>query len=288
MRGSKPNWFLGILGLAIALLAIMAGALGWDIQQIIVSVLFFFGGAYCANESTWRYKIGIIILPFLLLYGVTAIYSKAYHVLPVLLSCPVSVIIGGRFYSYSSVKYRIKGLLILIFFILFCQTFVFPNWIVLTLNKPQLNATPLPRFALLKENRDTIWSDSWKGNIVLLDFWSTACAPCIKKFPDLEKVKKAYSGHKNVKVYSVNLPLKRDDSQRLENILDTYTFETLYALDRDSLKNRLKIEKIPYVILIDSNGIIRYRGGLYTDWNVFIGNVYSEIDGLLTYRNPVL
>lgn len=279
----KSNLFLFALGLIFAAFSIMAGGQGWFFQQITVSILFFLVGAYFANKECTFNKILILVSPFFLIYGFAIFFFHTYHVLPILLSCPISTMIGKYYFSSNAQSIRIKGVLIILGFILFNQSIVLPNWLVFTLNKPNFISTQLPRFAMLNEKRDTVWSDSWKGNIVILDFWSTSCAPCIKKFPELEKVKNVYSRHKNIKIFSVNLPLKRDSPHLLNRILNGYTFETLYAIDRNSLKNKIEIEKIPYVVIIDSDGIIRYRGGLHTNWNIFVSNLYFQINGLLQY-----
>jgi thiol-disulfide isomerase/thioredoxin len=46
--------------------------------------------------------------------------------------------------------------------------------------------------------------DSLKGNVVVMNFWSTWCVPCVQELPEFEKLNADYNG-KNVKVLLVNL-----------------------------------------------------------------------------------
>src|ERR1700744_3226022 len=46
--------------------------------------------------------------------------------------------------------------------------------------------------------------DSLKGHIVVMNFWSTWCVPCVQELPEFEKLNTDYTS-KNVKVVLVNL-----------------------------------------------------------------------------------
>jgi thiol-disulfide isomerase/thioredoxin len=46
--------------------------------------------------------------------------------------------------------------------------------------------------------------DSLKGNVIVMNFWSTWCVPCVQELPEFEKINADYGG-KKVKVLLVNL-----------------------------------------------------------------------------------
>lgn len=75
---------------------------------------------------------------------------------------------------------------------------------------------------------------SFKGNVILLNFWATWCPPCRYEIPILEKIQKEYKD-KKFKIIAVSL-----DS-------DTKTLESF-----------LKSNKVSFIILSDKNGKVGY------------------------------
>ncbi|HEU4390063.1 MAG TPA: TlpA disulfide reductase family protein, partial [Blastocatellia bacterium] len=45
-----------------------------------------------------------------------------------------------------------------------------------------------PGFSLKSLDGETVTSKSLEGNVVVLNFWATWCAPCLKEIPDLNQV----------------------------------------------------------------------------------------------------
>ncbi|ACI18844.1 thiol:disulfide interchange protein [Dictyoglomus thermophilum H-6-12] len=75
---------------------------------------------------------------------------------------------------------------------------------------------------------------SFKGNVVLLNFWATWCPPCRYEVPMLDRIQKEYKNEK-FKVVAVSL-----DS------------------DVNSLKEYLKSVSISFLVLSDSKGSVGY------------------------------
>ena len=101
-----------------------------------------------------------------------------------------------------------------------------------------------------------------KGNIMIINFWATWCAPCKREMPSLEKLTNQFP---QVKVYAINMEqpnkLKVRDFFRSIGVasLDTYYDPKL------KLVKQFKMRGLPTSILIDKNG------------NEF-GRVIGEID----------
>ena len=51
---------------------------------------------------------------------------------------------------------------------------------------------PLPEFSLPRLNGQTVNSQELRGNIVVLDFWATWCAPCVSEIPAFNKLQAKY------------------------------------------------------------------------------------------------
>lgn len=58
---------------------------------------------------------------------------------------------------------------------------------------------PLPEFSLPRLNGQTVNSQELRGNIIVLDFWATWCAPCVSEIPAFNKLQAKY-GSRGVRV----------------------------------------------------------------------------------------
>ncbi|MCY4780524.1 TlpA disulfide reductase family protein [Sphingobacterium sp. UT-1RO-CII-1] len=102
-----------------------------------------------------------------------------------------------------------------------------------------------------------------QADLWVLDFWTTSCRVCIREFPKVQKLNDQYKDSKDVKVISINIPLKRDTDNTAFNILTSrgYTFKNIIALD-SSLDKKLGIEVFPTTLLLNRNGQILFRGSV--------------------------
>ena len=98
-----------------------------------------------------------------------------------------------------------------------------------------------------------------KGKVVLVEYWSTTCAPCIAEFP---KIKKAYDAFHDKGFEVVAIPLD-DDKAKLEKFLAKrdLPWPQLFASGlEDSWKHPLAskygIHSIPQLFLIGKDGVI--------------------------------
>ena len=90
-----------------------------------------------------------------------------------------------------------------------------------------------------------------KGNIMIINFWATWCAPCKREMPSLEKLTFKYP---EIKVFAVNTekPNKTRTRDFFRSVGGT-TLNTYYDPDL-SLVKTFKLRGLPTSILIDKNG----------------------------------
>ena len=90
-----------------------------------------------------------------------------------------------------------------------------------------------------------------KGNIMILNFWATWCAPCKREMPSLEKLTFKYP---EIKVFAVNT--EKPNKIRIRDFFRSVgvtTLNTYYDPDL-SLVKTFKLRGLPTSILIDKNG----------------------------------
>ena len=113
-----------------------------------------------------------------------------------------------------------------------------------------------PKFAGMKglDSSGQTWSigdQSW----TVLAFWATWCAPCKKELPELSAWAKKRS---DVTVLAVNVDDNLHDKGVLK-ALDKLNATNLVGLRSPTLNEMVELQAIPTVVLIDANGIERYR-----------------------------
>ena len=90
-----------------------------------------------------------------------------------------------------------------------------------------------------------------KGNIMILNFWATWCAPCRREMPSLEKLTHL---HPKIKVYAINMEkpnkLKAQDFFKFIGVLSL----DIYFDPELKLVKQFKMRGLPTSILINKDG----------------------------------
>jgi thiol-disulfide isomerase/thioredoxin len=104
--------------------------------------------------------------------------------------------------------------------------------------------------------------ESFKGKVVLIDFWATWCGPCIRELPNLLATYKKYHD-KGFEI--IGISLDKDDKSLLDKFLAAHpdmTWAQFY--DGKGWKNELAqlygIQSIPATYLIDRTGKVHRIG----------------------------
>jgi peroxiredoxin len=131
------------------------------------------------------------------------------------------------------------------------------------LGKEELSA---PVFSLPDMNGRKVDLVSFKGQVVVLEFWATWCAPCREEIPLLNQIYKVYR-EKGVVV--IGISLDRKPPREVKKFLDEIQVEYLNVMgDEETLEkysqvaNMGPIRGIPATFVIDRQGKIcqRYMG----------------------------
>ena len=109
-------------------------------------------------------------------------------------------------------------------------------------------------FELPNRESNLIGTNSFRGEILFIDYWASWCKPCRAQFPKLTKINNEFK-EKGLKILGVSLDGKEDDwlkamdIEKLQwaNVIDTAGFS-------GKLANKYGISALPYNVLIDENG----------------------------------
>ena len=131
--------------------------------------------------------------------------------------------------------------------------------------KKEMKGDKIPDFTLTDINGKTHTASNYKGEIIILNFWASWCAPCIKEFPNLLA---ATEQHKD-DVILIALSSDLDEAaihkfiakMKASRNLDFEAPNILIALDENQAITAQKFStfKLPETLIIDRNLNLRHK-----------------------------
>lgn len=122
---------------------------------------------------------------------------------------------------------------------------------------------PAPPFALktLAGETVTLESPALRGKLVLVDFWATWCAPCVKAMPELQKLHAKYALRGNFTV--VGISLDEEGSQKVTPFLAKSKTKLTYPilLHGETIWKDWGVKSVPSVLLVKDGQILKHWSG---------------------------
>ena len=105
----------------------------------------------------------------------------------------------------------------------------------------------------LDKNDNQIVINDYKGNLILLNFWATWCAPCKEEMPSLDKLQKNQN-LKNLKIFPINVG--RENLEKSLKFFENLNIKNLniYFDAPVTLAKKLQLRGIPTTLLINKDG----------------------------------
>lgn len=124
--------------------------------------------------------------------------------------------------------------------------------------------TPAPEFTLKDLQGNKISLSNYRGKVVLLNFWSTTCGPCLEEIPSLIELQREYKGQGLV-VLGIALDPSVKPVQELVAKLKV-EYINLMDINNDVYFDVYGLFGQPISLIVDRNGIVREKvlGGI--DW----------------------
>ena len=115
-----------------------------------------------------------------------------------------------------------------------------------------------------------------KGKVVLVDFWSTSCPPCIEELPNIGALHEANKG-KGLEVVSISLD---DSREKLDAFLPAHPmpWNTVFSGKgwSDDTVKLYGILSIPALWLVDKKGVLRYFDVRGEDLKAAVAELIAE------------
>lgn len=162
---------------------------------------------------------------------------------------------------------------VLVIIALLITTSPFSQAQTVTLKKDQIEAIAKTTFESIDGKKMTV--SNFKGKVLILDFWETWCAPCLKTFPVLEKLKKDYPD--DFEVLAIT-PEFSDTKSDVVDFIKKKSYDFHFMLGKE-LATTLQIYGIPYKIFLDAEGnFIKAQMGIYGNFDKDYADMESIIN----------
>ncbi|HEV8095631.1 MAG TPA: TlpA disulfide reductase family protein [Burkholderiales bacterium] len=106
--------------------------------------------------------------------------------------------------------------------------------------------------------------ESYRGKVVLINFWATWCEPCREEMPSIDRLQRSMNGRPFV-VLAVNLA---EPHSRIRTYLEKTPVGFTVLMDRDtSVAKAWKARILPATYVVGPDGRIRYSYVGELDWS---------------------
>ena len=116
----------------------------------------------------------------------------------------------------------------------------------------------LKSFALQTVDGKPVSHKSWKGRVLLVNFWGTWCKPCLKELPEFEQLYRRYKKHGLTLVAIAT----DEDPAPVKEYVDARKISAKVVIGAEDYAGQYGSTKFPFSFVVDTKGVIRasFRG----------------------------
>ncbi len=151
---------------------------------------------------------------------------------------------------------------------------------------PTQESSPAPSIPILDAKGSTLHLSDFRGKVVLLNFWATWCAPCVREMPSLDRLQ-AEMGSDNFMVLALSI-----DREGLEVVTPFFNQLGLKSLavfldPKGAMSSSFRVRGLPTSYVIDHRGRIAGKLEGPAEWDTdeaktlmryYIERIGDEID----------
>jgi len=147
--------------------------------------------------------------------------------------------------------------------ILFCSFCLLVGIAIVPALAVKIN-TPAPDFTLKDLQGNKVSLSNYRGKVVLLNFWSTTCGPCLEEIPSLIELQREFKSQGLVVLGIALDPSAKPVQELVTKLKVEYT--NLMDINNDVYFDVYGLFGQPISLIVDRNGVVREKvlGGI--DW----------------------
>jgi peroxiredoxin len=129
-------------------------------------------------------------------------------------------------------------------------------------SRPPRIGSVAPNFTV-EDSQNKVTLNQFRGQVVVLNFWATSCAPCVEEMPSLVEMQRRMKA-KGVTVLAVSIDV---DENAYRRFIKDHNVNLLMVRDPDQKTNTLYgTSMFPETYVIDRNGVMRRKFIGAVDW----------------------
>lgn len=126
-----------------------------------------------------------------------------------------------------------------------------------------------PSFTLKDTNGHDVSLESYRGKVVILNFWTKTCGPCMEEMPEIADLARILRSKKDVAVLTISTDESAQDAMdTLKSILrEEPPFPVLMDPETTVVRDKFGTTLYPETWIIDKDGVIRARFDGAREWS---------------------
>ncbi|EJF99462.1 TlpA family protein disulfide reductase [Flavobacterium sp. F52] len=117
----------------------------------------------------------------------------------------------------------------------------------------KMEGTAFPKFSFKDLDGNLVTNESMKGKIIVIKCWYIHCTPCIREFPQVNKLVSAYKDRKDI----VFMSLAEDSAEQLKTFLARKPLSYSVIPDmKEYMNESLQLNSFPTHFILNKEGMI--------------------------------
>ena len=124
----------------------------------------------------------------------------------------------------------------------------------------------VPPFSLQSLDGELVSLEDYRGEVVMINFWATYCAPCIEELPSMQALLESFSD-RPFTILAVNMG---EDPKAISSFMDRIGADFDFPLLLDptmEVASDYRVSALPATLLVDTEGKHAFGGVGARDWN---------------------